>query len=61
MTAAVAQILQEFDRLSDSERQELRHEIIERVPMSEDLTDDDFASLASASFRELDKEEDRGA
>jgi hypothetical protein len=58
MTTAVAQILKEFERLSDAERRELRHEIVERVPMSDDLTDDDFASLAQASFRALDKEEE---
>jgi hypothetical protein len=58
MTQAVAQILGEVERLSESERRELRHAIVERVPMSEDLTDDDFAALATASFRALDEEED---
>ena len=39
------------------ERRELRRAIVERVPMSDDLTDDDFAALAAASFRALDEEE----
>ena len=58
MTHAVAHILDEVQRLSDAERQELRRAIVERVPMSDDLTDDDFAALAAASFRALDEEED---
>lgn len=53
MTQAVAHILSEFERLSAAERRELRHAIVERVPMS-----DDFAALAAASFRALDEEED---
>jgi hypothetical protein len=57
MTQAVAQILGEFEQLSETERQQLRREIVERVPMSDDLTDDDFAALAAASFRALDEEE----
>ncbi len=57
MTQAVAQILGEFEQLSDLERKELRRAIIERVPMPDDLTDDDFAMLAAASFRALDEEE----
>ena len=58
MTQAVAHILGEVERLSEAERRELRRAIVERVPMSEDLTDDDFAALAAASFRALDEEED---
>ncbi len=58
MTQAVAHILGEVEQLSDSERRELRRAIIERVPMSEDLTEEDFAALAAASFRALDEEED---
>jgi hypothetical protein len=58
MTQAVAHILDEVRRLSDAERQELRRAIVESVPMSNDLTDDDFAALAAASFRALDEEED---
>ena len=62
MTQAVAHILGEVERLSEPERQELRHAIVERIPMSEDLTDEDFAALAAASFRALDEEENaRGA
>ena len=57
MTQAVAQILDEVQRLSEAERQELRRAIVERVPMSDDLTDDDFAALGAASFRALDEEE----
>jgi hypothetical protein len=57
MTQAVAHILGEVERLSEPERRELRHVLLERVPMSEDLTDEDFAALAAASFRALDKEE----
>ncbi len=57
MTQAVAQILGEFERLSEPERREVRHAIVQRVPMSDDLTDDDFAALAAASFRALDEEE----
>jgi hypothetical protein len=47
----------EFEQLSDGERRALRRAIVERVPMSRDLTDDDFAALATASFRALDEEE----
>ena len=57
MTQAVAHILSEFERLSADERRELRHAIVERVPMSDDLTDEDFVALAAASFRSLDEEE----
>jgi hypothetical protein len=58
VTPAVAHILDEFEHLSDAERRELRLTIVERVPMTDDLTDDDFAALAAASFRALDEEED---
>ena len=57
MTQAVAQILGEFEQLSEKERPQLRRAIVERVPMSDDLTDDDFAALAAASFKALDGEE----
>ncbi len=57
MTQAVARILGEVERLSKPERRELRRAIVERVPMSEDLTDEDFAALAAESFRALDGEE----
>jgi len=58
MSAAVARILDEVAQLSDAERKELRRAIIESIPMTDDLTDDDFAALAAESFRALDKEED---
>jgi hypothetical protein len=58
MTQAVARILGQVERLSEPERRELRRAIVERVPMSEDLTDEDFAALAAESFRALDEEED---
>ncbi|MFA6547142.1 MAG: hypothetical protein WCS99_22180 [Limisphaerales bacterium] len=58
MTQAVAQILGEFARLTEPERRELRRAIVEQVPMSGDLTDEDYATLAASSFRALDEEED---
>ncbi len=62
MTQAVANILSEVEQLSPPERVELRRAIVERVPMSDDLTDEDFAALAADMFRRLDEEEDaRGA
>ncbi len=57
MTQAVAQILTEVERLSAAERIELRRAILERIPMSDDLTDEDFGALATESFRALDDEE----
>lgn len=61
MTAAVAHIIDEVEHLSPSERIELRRQIVARVPMSDDLTDDDFATLGAASFRALDEEEAKRA
>ena len=61
MSLGVADILNEVEHLSAQERVELRRAIVERVPMSDDLTDDDFAALAAASFRALDDEEDARA
>jgi len=58
MTQAVAHILSEFEQLSEADRRELRRCIVERIPMSDDLTEEDFAALAAASFRALDEEED---
>jgi hypothetical protein len=58
MTQAVANILSEVEQLSPPERVELRRAIVERVPMSDDLTDEDFAALAADMFRRLDEEED---
>ena len=57
MTAAVAQILNEVQQLTPQERVELRRRIVEDIPMSDDLTDDDFAALAAESFHALDEEE----
>ena len=57
MTQAVAQILGKFEQLSETEQRELRHAIVERVPMSDDLSDHDYAALAAAAFRALDEEE----
>lgn len=57
MTSAVAHILDEVQHLTPAERVELRRRIVETIPMSDDLTDDDFADLAAASFRALDDEE----
>ena len=61
MTQAIARILNEVEQLSSSEKSQLRHLICERVPMSDDLTDDDYAALAAESFRALDEEESRRA
>ena len=58
MTQAVVRILAEVEQLSAPERVELRRAFVERVPMSDDLTDDDFAALAADMFRMLDAEED---
>ena len=58
MTQAVVHILTEFEHLSDTERRELRRAIVERVPMSDELTEDDYGALAATSFRALDEEED---
>ena len=54
MTQAVSHILHEVEQLSVPERTELRRAIVERVPMSDDLTDDDFGALAADMFRMLD-------
>ncbi len=58
MTQAVARIIDEVEQLSVPERIELRRLIVQRVPMTDDLTDDDFAAVAAESFRALDAEED---
>jgi hypothetical protein len=60
MTQAVTQLLEQFEHLSQTEQREIRRAIVERSPVSEDLTDEDFGALAAASFRELDKEEGTG-
>ena len=58
MTQAVAQILEEVEQLSVPERIELRRLISQRVPMTDDLTEDDLGVIAAESFRALDAEED---
>jgi hypothetical protein len=58
MTPAVAHILSEVEQLSPPERVEFRRAVVERIPMSDDLTDDDFAALGADMFRMLDAEED---
>ena len=57
MTQAVAHILEKVRQLSPNERAELGRAIVEHIPMSGDLTEDDYAALAAASFRALDEEE----
>lgn len=58
MTQAVARIIDEVEQLSVQERIELRRLISQRIPMTDDLTDDDFAAIAAESFRALDVEEE---
>jgi hypothetical protein len=50
-----------IESLTAAEKIELRRHIVERIPWSADLHEDDYASLAAASFRALDEEEDRNA
>ena len=57
MTKAVAHILSEIEQLSEKERLDVRRAVVARLPMTDDLTDDDFATLAAATFRALDEEE----
>jgi hypothetical protein len=57
VTQAVAHILAEVERLSPPERVDLRRAITERIPMSDDLTDEDSGALAAEMFRMLDEEE----
>ena len=52
MTLAVTHILTEVEQLSPGEQTELRRAIIERVPMSAELTEEDFASLAAHLLNE---------
>ncbi len=58
MTQAVAHIIAEVEKLSVAERIELRRLIGQRVPMTDDLAEGDFAAIAAESFRALDAEED---
>ena len=57
MTQSVAHILLELDELSPSELGEVRRAIVERTGMTDDLTEDDFGTLAGEMFRRLDQEE----
>jgi hypothetical protein len=57
LTTAVAHITEEVERLSISERVELRRLLAERIPVTEDLTEDDFAVIAAETFSFLDSEE----
>ena len=57
MSEASANILEMFQQLTPDERVEVRRRINESVPMTDDFTDEEFASLAAESFRALDDEE----
>jgi hypothetical protein len=60
MTRAVAHIIEKVEQLSASERIELHRLVAQRVTMTDDLTDEDFATIAAESFRRLDNEGDFG-
>ena len=53
--------MEAIEVLTPGEKIELRRHIVERIPWSPDLDEDDYAALAAASFRALDQDEDRGA
>ena len=57
MTTAMAHIMGEVGRLSLPERIELRRLLAARIPMTGDLTEDDFATIAAETFSLLDSEE----
>jgi hypothetical protein len=59
VTAAVARIIEEVEQLTPPERVELRRLIVQQIPMSNDLTDEDFGALAADAFRALDEDESR--
>lgn len=61
MIATLSQIMIAIQSLTAAGKIELRRHIVERIPWSADLDEDDYAALASASFRALDEEEDRNA
>jgi hypothetical protein len=61
MIATLSQIMRAIESLTAAEKIELRRHIVERIPWSPDLDEDDCAALAAASFRALDEEEDRNA
>ena len=58
MTTALAHIIDEVERLSVPERIELRRLLATRIPMTGDLTEDDFATIAAETFSLLDSEEE---
>jgi len=60
MTAAVQHIIQGVERLSETEQRELYRRILDRMPTPQDFGDEDYAMLASESFRALDLKERRG-
>jgi len=61
MTQALAHLVDNVEQPSVAERIELRRLIAQRVPMTDDLTEDDFAAIATESFRMLDAEGDGGS
>lgn len=54
MTQAVAKIHAAVEQLSALDRVEFRRAIVERIPVSDDLTDEYFAALAADMLRTLD-------
>lgn len=59
MNTVVQELLNSFDQLTDSERQEFAAEILKRIVHldSQPLSDDDLALNAEELFVELDKQE----
>ncbi len=58
MSTAASRVLRDFEKLTDDDQRAIRRVIVEQVPVSDDLTDDDYAALAAAAFRALGEEED---
>jgi hypothetical protein len=61
MTAALAHIVEEIEALTPREKIELRRHIVERIPWTADLIEDDYTALSAASFQTLDEEEGQSA
>jgi hypothetical protein len=57
MTAALARIVEEIEVLTPVEKIELRRHIVERIPLSEDLNEDDYVALSAAALQALDEED----
>ena len=57
VTAALARIMDEVERVPVPERTELLRHLATRIPMTGDLTEDDFAIIAAETFSLLDSEE----